>query len=124
MKGGGEGGGITDRKAALQLKHKTIHPSAKGKINNPTNKPRTFKITQIHQQTCPFSYVGTLQLLLIFVLVRNTLEGYEPDGAGVKHSQNNCCDESAAIVSTLDIWCATRKYRNCDDKFTSLKNTA
>lgn len=121
MKGGKK---ITDRKAALQLKHKTIHPSAKEKINNPTHKPRTFKITQIRQQTCPFSYVGTLQLLLIFVLVRNTLEGYEPDGAGVKHSQNNCCDESAAVVSTLDIWCATRKYRNCDVKFTSLKNTA
>lgn len=40
MKGGKK---ITDRKAAWQLKHKTIHPSAKGKINNPTHKPRTFK---------------------------------------------------------------------------------
>lgn len=53
----------------------------------------------------------TLQLLLILVQLRNTLEGYEPDGAGVKHSQNYCCDEGGAIVSTLDFCFPSEKKK-------------
>lgn len=53
------------------------------------------------------------------MLLRSTLEGYEPDGAGVEHGQNNCCNESGAIVSTLDFWPTNklRKYTNCDVRF-------
>lgn len=30
------------------------------------------------------------------------MEGYEPDDAGLKHSQKYFCNENGAIVSTLD----------------------
>lgn len=38
------------------------------------------------------------------LLLSFTLEGYEPDVAGVKHSQNYFCNKSGAIVSSLDFW--------------------
>lgn len=111
----------TDRKAALQLKYKTIHPSAKGKRNHPNRQEKNTQNQSNHQQMCPHSCFMTLQLLLILVQLRNTLEGYEPDGAGVKHSQNYCCDEGGAIVSTLDFCFPSEKKKNCDVKITSQK---
>lgn len=46
------------------------------------------------------------------------LEGYEPDDAGIKHSQNYCCNESGAIVLTLQ-----SESQNISRKKTNKKNT-
>lgn len=41
------------------------------------------------------------RIVLVLTLLRCIQEGYEPDDAGVKYSQNNFCNENRAVVLAL-----------------------
>lgn len=86
---GGEGGGdrVSYPKAARPAKHRTSPQQEKKRRNKQAKSER--------------DWVTNQQLLLVLVLLRWTLEGYEPDDAGVKHSQNYFCNENRAVVLAL-----------------------
>lgn len=98
------------KKARKQVRYRTIHQSAQRKTNNnPPQKARRLKLigawrTNTVGPVCCVEYERTIDSIFLFLegmIMRSTLEGYEPDADGVKHSQNNCCNESWAIVLTL-----------------------